>query len=356
MGGEGYFERLWRVYPGGHGDAEPDEAGRTNGLPGWKQRAEKPLPGLGIRGNSASSCSFRTPPFSFAQRPCASTPPRRVAPGLTLVEQRGLGIRGRAAGGARDAAPAPQPVLGPVRAQLPRRRRRGWKPSTRPSAAAPEPGACSPRHENGRALDDVMVRAYYSEVGALHGPARAPSRPRRQSGSPSSVVTESDDRIRGVIVRSCQLLDEERFDDYLALWSAEGPIPHHELEPGPAQEARAARPAPAPNSASFSRTCPNHERMSGNALAARHRTARRTPRRWGDGRARPRRCWSSTRTWRAYRACMPSGKVRGRHPHRGQGGRPHRLAGGAARHPPSSARARTYRCSRDVRATGTRCD
>ena len=35
-------------------------------------------------------------------------------------------------------------------------------------------------------------------------------------------MVESDDRIRSLIMRSCLLLDVERFDDYLALWSAEG--------------------------------------------------------------------------------------------------------------------------------------
>lgn len=35
-------------------------------------------------------------------------------------------------------------------------------------------------------------------------------------------MSNTDDRIRATVFRSCVLLDEERFDDYLALWSPDG--------------------------------------------------------------------------------------------------------------------------------------
>ena len=46
MGGEGYFERLWRVYPGGHGTLNPMKQAYER-IEGWQQRTDKPLPGLG---------------------------------------------------------------------------------------------------------------------------------------------------------------------------------------------------------------------------------------------------------------------------------------------------------------------
>lgn len=35
-------------------------------------------------------------------------------------------------------------------------------------------------------------------------------------------MADTDDRIRAAVFRSCVLLDEERFDDYLELWSPNG--------------------------------------------------------------------------------------------------------------------------------------
>lgn len=173
MGGEGYFERKWRVYAGGHGTLNPmkQEYGR---VPGWEQREEKPLPGLGP-GEFRILLLFPDTTFlirTTALRIDTSTP---LSANLTLVEQRGLGIKGE---------PAAE------REMRRRHHNQYWGPFGRNLAedahavealdAAIRGGGGTwglfARHEDERALDDVMVREYYREWSRYMGrPASEPA-------------------------------------------------------------------------------------------------------------------------------------------------------------------------------------
>lgn len=173
MGGEGYFDRKWQIYPNGHGTLTPMKQ-KYERVKGWEQRADKPLPGL-------SPGEFRIlllfPDTTFLIRTTTfrldtSTP---IGPNRTLVEQRGFGIKGE-----------------PEEERKMRRRHHNqyWGPFGRNFAedalavealdAAIRGGAgrwgLFARCENDRALDDVMVRAYYEEWGRYMGkPAHLPA-------------------------------------------------------------------------------------------------------------------------------------------------------------------------------------
>ena len=173
MGGEGYFDRQWRVYPGGHGTLNPMKQAYER-VPGWEQRTEKPLPGLGP-GEFRILLLFPDTTFlirTTTLRIDTSTP---LASGLTLVEQRGLGVRGESREDRDMRRRHHNQYWGPFGRNFPED-----AVAVEALDAAIRGGAGTwglfARHENGRALDDVMVRAYYEEWGRYMGrPAHRPA-------------------------------------------------------------------------------------------------------------------------------------------------------------------------------------
>ena len=93
-----------------------------------------------------------------------------------------------------------------------------------------------------------------------------------------SVKVESDDRIRSLIMRSCLLLDDERFDDYLALWSPRGRYRITSWSPDLRKEL-VLLDLPLADLRQLLENVPNHERMAG--TFSRHATGPLVE--WPDG-------------------------------------------------------------------------
>ena len=92
---DNYFDRLWKVYPGGHGTLEPLRH-KYEEIKGWDDRSQNTLPGLGP--NEARLVDL----FPDTSIHCRATVMRidttiPVAAGVTIVERRGLGIKGEPA-------------------------------------------------------------------------------------------------------------------------------------------------------------------------------------------------------------------------------------------------------------------
>jgi methanesulfonate monooxygenase large subunit len=172
MSDESYFEREWKIYPYGHATLTPMQQ-RYERVKGWATRYEKALPGL-------SPGEFRLVAFfpdttilcrTTAMRIDTSTP---LAPGLTLIEQRGLGVK--------DEPPEDRVMRVKHHNQF-------WGPFGRnfpedALAIAAVTGALRggagrygifARHEKGRGQDDVATRAFYKEWSRYMGrPASNP--------------------------------------------------------------------------------------------------------------------------------------------------------------------------------------
>ena len=160
MGGEGYFERLWRIYPGGHGTLDPMKQAYER-IEGWQQRTDKPLPGLGP-GEFRALLLFPDTTFlirTTTMRVDTSSP---LSPNLTLVEQRGFGVKGESAADRAMRRNHHNQYWGPFGRNLSED-----AIAVETLAAAIRGGGGTwglfARHEGERALDDVMVREYYKE-------------------------------------------------------------------------------------------------------------------------------------------------------------------------------------------------
>jgi methanesulfonate monooxygenase large subunit len=163
---KGYHERLWRIYPNGHGSLEPLRVQYKN-YKGWENRDDQLLPGL-------TSGEFRVldifPNTTIIIRATTiridtSTP---IAPGKTLVEHRGLGVLGE-----------PQNV----RADRQKQHNQFWGPFgrnlsedvifvesvNRGIADGGMPYGLFCRHENMMSQDDEIMRAYYDVWGEHMG-------------------------------------------------------------------------------------------------------------------------------------------------------------------------------------------
>ena len=166
MGAAGYHDRKWRIYPNGHATLDPMRQ-RYENVKGWKERAEKTLPGLGPG-------EFRIvdlfPDTCIVVRTTVMRIDTMVplGPARTLLESRGLAIKGEPE---RD------------RVMRVRHHNQYWGPFGRnypEDVLAPEavmatikdgaaPWSLFARHEDGRAQDDVLVRAFYREWGRRIG-------------------------------------------------------------------------------------------------------------------------------------------------------------------------------------------
>jgi methanesulfonate monooxygenase large subunit len=162
----GYHERLWRIYPNGHGSLEPLRVQYKN-YKGWDNRNDQLLPGL-------TSGEFRVldifPNTTIIIRATTiridtSTP---IAPGKTLVEHRGLGLLGEPEN---------------VRADRQKQHNQFWGPFGRNLSEdvifveavnrgivdGGMPYGLFCRHENLMSQDDEIMRAYYDVWGEHMG-------------------------------------------------------------------------------------------------------------------------------------------------------------------------------------------
>lgn len=160
MGGDGYFERQWKIYPGGHGTLNPMKQ-KYERVEGWVQREEKPLPGLGP-GEFRMLVLFPDTTFlirTTTLRIDTSTP---INPNLTLVEQRGLGIAGESDEDRSMRRKHHNQYWGPFGRNL---SEDAIAVEALDAAIRGDGGSWGlfARRENNRALDDVMVREYYKE-------------------------------------------------------------------------------------------------------------------------------------------------------------------------------------------------
>lgn len=166
MGDASYFARKWKTYPYGHATLDPMQQ-KYERIAGWEKRDEKTLPGL-------SAGEFRLVAFfpdttilirTTTMRIDTSTP---LAPGLTMIEQRGLGIKGESAAD---------------RAMRVNHHNQYWGPFGRNFAedgiaveavndgirgGAGRYGLFA-RHEEGRGQDDIVIRAFYTEWSRYMG-------------------------------------------------------------------------------------------------------------------------------------------------------------------------------------------
>jgi methanesulfonate monooxygenase large subunit len=156
----GYFDTGWKLYPGGHGMLLPKKI-RYADYKGWDARSTQTMPGIDA-GELRSMDLFPNTTIIVRAtniRIDTSTP---LAPGLTLLEQRGLGVKGEPA---------------EVRAMRVRDHNQYWGPFGRNVAedvifveaveqsnrqGHPNWGIHS-RRENGGAQDDEFLRHYYAE-------------------------------------------------------------------------------------------------------------------------------------------------------------------------------------------------
>ncbi|MHB8727125.1 MAG: aromatic ring-hydroxylating oxygenase subunit alpha [Casimicrobiaceae bacterium] len=172
MTGEGFFDREWKVYPYGHATLTP-MVQKFDRMKGWKARTDKPLPGLG-------PSEFRIVTFfpdttiivrATAMRIDTSTP---IAPGLTLVEQRGLGIKGEPAEDRTMRVKHHNQFWGPFGRNFPEDAIavEAVYETVRNGAS---PFGLFARHEGTRGQDDYPVRMFYEEWARYMGrPASAP--------------------------------------------------------------------------------------------------------------------------------------------------------------------------------------
>lgn len=173
MRGDGYHERSWKLYPGGHATLSPMRQ-KYEHMKGWRPRDNKPMPGI-------MADEFRTVKIfpdtniicrSTVMRIDTSTP---IAPGETLVELRGLGIKGESA---ED------------RAMRIKHHNQFWGPFGRNLYEDAHAAECVSevncggggsysilaRHEGLKTQDDVLLRTYYQQWSRLMGrPAQNPT-------------------------------------------------------------------------------------------------------------------------------------------------------------------------------------
>jgi methanesulfonate monooxygenase large subunit len=160
MGAPGYFARKWKIYPNAHGTLEPMQQ-KYEAIEGWERRTEKTLPGL-------KPGEFRIVDLFPDTCIIVRTTVMRIdtmvplGPDRTLLESRGLGIKGESA---ED------------RALRTKHHNQYWGPFGRNYAEdviAPEavhraireggtPYGLFARHEDERGQDDVLVRSFYAE-------------------------------------------------------------------------------------------------------------------------------------------------------------------------------------------------
>lgn len=171
---EGYHDRLWKIHRNGHGSLDPYRVKYEN-YTGWEARNSLELPGL-------TPGEFRVvdlfPNTSIIIRATSiridTTIP--LAPGVTLLEQRGVGVKGESAADRAKRRNQHNQLWGPLGRNLTedvifveaveRSNRHG----------ASQFGLFA-RHEQLHAQDDEIMRAYYRTWGERMG--RSASSPKQ---------------------------------------------------------------------------------------------------------------------------------------------------------------------------------
>ena len=169
---KGYHDRLWKLYPNGHGTLQPFSVEYKN-YTGWENRTEKPLPGL-VPGEFRVVDLFPNTCFvarATSLRIDTSTP---IAPGKTLIEYRGLGIKGESAEDREMRQRHHNQLWGPLGRNLAEDVMLvEWVEQACRNGAASH--SIIARREDMKAQDDEVLRAYYREWEKHMGrPASAP--------------------------------------------------------------------------------------------------------------------------------------------------------------------------------------
>ena len=160
MKSKGYGERKWRLYPGGHGTLNPMQQTYSN-IKGWAQRDNSPLPGM-------QPNEFRTVKiFPDTNILCRATVIRidtstPLGPNKTLVEWRGIGIKGESDNDRRMRRNHHNQVWGPLGRNLYEDAYavECVEATSRHGAA---PFGVIARHEDLKTQDDAMMRSFYEE-------------------------------------------------------------------------------------------------------------------------------------------------------------------------------------------------
>ena len=172
MGSKSYFERKLRLYPNGHGTVPPMT--QSYERVGWQERDSKPLPGM-------KPSEFRIlllfPDTCVLIRTTAiridTTTP--IGPNLTLVEQRGFGIKGEPEDERRMRVKDHNQFWGPFGRNI---TEDGIavefvEKNLRNGAA---PYGIFARREDLICTDDALIRSFYEEWGKYMGrPAHNPT-------------------------------------------------------------------------------------------------------------------------------------------------------------------------------------
>lgn len=166
MRGEGYHDRTWTIYPGGHATSTPQRQ-RYENVKGWHSRAALPLPGL-------EPDEFRTVKiFADTNILCRSTVMRidtstPLTPNSTLVEWRGLGIKNESAADRAMRVAHHNQFWGPFGRNLFEDAH-----AIECIAEANENGggqySILARHEDLHIQDDALLRTFYQEWSRLMG-------------------------------------------------------------------------------------------------------------------------------------------------------------------------------------------
>lgn len=154
----GYHDRSWKLYSNGHGTLEPLAVEYRN-YPGWKDRASKMLPGL-TEGEFRVLDLFPNTTLiarSTALRIDTSTP---LGPDMTLVEYRGLGIKGESAEDRDMRRKHHNQFWGPLGRNLAEDVLFVEKVERANRDGAARHGLIA-RREGGKSQDDEVVRAFY---------------------------------------------------------------------------------------------------------------------------------------------------------------------------------------------------
>ena len=166
MKSKGYGQRTWKIYPSGHGTLNPMTQTYSN-IKGWKQRDHLPLPGM-------QPNEFRTVKiFPDTNILCRATVIRidtstPISPNRTLVEWRGLGIKGDSVKDREMRQKHHNQVWGPLGRNL-------YEDAYAVECVeeANRKGAAHhsiiARHENQKTQDDIMMRTFYKEWSRLMG-------------------------------------------------------------------------------------------------------------------------------------------------------------------------------------------
>lgn len=175
---DNYFDRLWKVYPGGHGTLEPLRH-KYEEIKGWDEHSKNTLPGLGP--NEARLVDL-FPDTSVHRRATVgridTTIP--VAPGVTIVERRGLGIKGESTQDRARRVHHHNQFWGPFGRNHPEDCLAvEWVEDANHDGAA-RFGLIA-RHEDLKAQYDEMMRAYYDAWGSYMGRAASDLQPTAQA-------------------------------------------------------------------------------------------------------------------------------------------------------------------------------